>query len=212
MKKTFFIFLLAALWLAACGKPATPPPTATALPPTTTPTFTPTPHPTAAGFMTVTPVCISPIPAQNDINHALAFADTAFNPADWEKSYTVFESIVAVTRQNVVHGALAYIELRIEPCGYDEPDLNRDFSAANWQAIFANYESYQSIAECRTDTGLRLYQFKTQNQGLEYAINYWVKSDTDTRVIVTMLVFPIEELALLGTYSAQLFPDLPNCS
>jgi hypothetical protein len=122
------------------------------------------------------------------------------------------ESRVAVTWQDIGHSALVYLEALIFPCGYEEPDINAYFSDENWQTVFANYESYQPVTECRTDKGLRLYQFKTKNLGFEYAINYWVQSDTDTRIIVTMVVFPVEELALSGDYAVQLFPDLPNCS
>lgn len=214
MSKRFFIFLLLAILLSACGKAFTPvPPTSTQMPPTST--FTPTLQFTEAPLATVTPICgVSPEPTQADIDRALSYTGQIFAVSAWERTYSVAESHVAVTWQDVGHGALVYLEARIKPCGYEEPDLNKDFSGENWKAIFANYESYQLITECRIDTGLRLYQFKSQNQGYEYAINYWVQSDTDTRVIVTMIVFPAENegQALLSNYSAQLFPDLPECS
>ena len=106
------------------------------------------------------------------------------------KSYSVAEGRVTVTWQNTPLGAVVYLEALIFPCSYEEPDLNAYFSDENWKAIFANYESYELIDECKTDDGLRLYEFKTQNQGFEYEIRYWVENDTDTRVIVTMIVFP----------------------
>ncbi|MCA1899218.1 MAG: hypothetical protein LDL50_00790, partial [Chloroflexi bacterium] len=59
--------------------------------------------------------------------------------------------------------------------------------------------------------GLRLYEFKTQNQGFEYGVHYWVKSDTDTRVISLMVVFPLELKDALDDYSARLFPTYPSC-
>ncbi len=206
MKKRFFISLLFLIFLSACGKAATPP-TATPLPPIFTQAA-----PTQTDLPKATPVCISPDPTQKDIDRALSYTGEVFPAPVWEQSYATAESRVAVTFQDVGHGALVYLEARIKPCGYEEPDLNKDFNDENWKSIFANYESYQLVTECRTDTGLRLYQFKTQNQGFEYAINYWAQSDTDTRVITTMIVFPLEEQALLNSYSAQLFPKLPNCS
>jgi hypothetical protein len=56
-----------------------------------------------------------------------------------------------------------------------------------------------------------LYEFKAQNQGFEYGIKYWVKSDTDTRVISMMLVFPLELEAMMGDYSTRLFPTYTSC-
>lgn len=209
MNKQFFLPFLLFILLSACAKTSTPQ-TITSVPPTST--SAPTVVPTEVVLPTVTPVCISSEPRQTDIDRALSYTRETFSDPAWEQTYDVAESRVAVTWQDVGHGALVYLEARIKPCGYEEPDLNKDFNDENWQAIFANYESYQRVTECRTDTGLRLYQFKTQNQGFEYVINYWAQSDTNTRVIVTMIVFPLEEQALLNSYSAQLFPRLPNCS
>jgi len=218
MKKQLFIFLAAVFIVSSCGgKPNAVIPTPTPLPPfTSTPppllTSTPQAQPTEKPLPTVTPVCISRVPTQKDIDRALAYTGEVFSAPEWEQSYTVSENSVAVTWQNIAQGAVVYLEAIIFPCGYEEPDLNKYYSDENWKAIFANYESYESIAKCETSTGLRLYQFKTQNQGFEYRINYWVQNDTDTRVVSLMIVFPVEEQTLLGDYSARLFPDLPNCS
>jgi hypothetical protein len=208
MKKHLFIFLAVAFIVSSCGK------SSVAIPTSTPPLFTSTPptQPTKNPLPTVTPVCISPEPTQKDIDRALAYTGDAFSAPDWEQSNTVSENSVAVTWQNVVQGAVVYLEALIFPCSYEEPDLNKYYSDENWKAIFANYESYESIAQCRTNAGLRLYQFKTQNQGFEYRINYWVQNDTDTRVISTMIVFPAESQSLLDNYSFSLFPNLPNCS
>jgi hypothetical protein len=207
MNKQIFIFLATALIISSCGMAATAMPIS---PPSATSTSKI--QPTDTFLPTVTPACTSPKPTQADIDRALTYAGDVFKTPSWEASYIVSENNVAVTWQDISHSALGYLEARIKPCGYEEPDLNRDFNDEYWKAIFVNYASYQPITECRTDTGLSLYQFKSQNQGFEYAINYWVQSDTDTRVIVTMIVFPVEEQALLSDYSAKLFPELPNCS
>lgn len=210
MKKQIFILLIAAVILSSCGKPPAPPPTSTPLPP---PTITSTPRVVATNtpLPTVTPVCISSEPTQQDIDRARSYTGDTFD-SDWDQSEAALEGAYSVTWQNIVQGAVAYLEARIKPCGYEEPDLNRDFSDTNWSAIFANYESYESIAECKLNSGIRLYQFKTYNLGFEYKINYWVQSDTDNRIIVTMIVFPAESQSLLDEYSIRLFPNLPNCS
>ena len=116
-----------------------------------------------------------------------------------------------MTWSNGAATAIAYLEALIFPCTYEEPDLNTFFNEENWQIIFANYESYQPVAECRTDTGLRLYQFSTVDSGFTYNINYWVKNDTETRVISMMIVFPVESEALMTEYSNSLFPELTSC-
>ncbi len=207
MRKYFLYFIVSAILLSACGKTVAPiPPTVTISP---APTIVPT---QAVALPTVTPVCISSQPTQADVDRALSYTGDAFSAPEWERSYAATETAVAVTWQNASLSALVYLEARIKPCGYEEPDLNKEFSGDNWKSLFANYESYQPIAECRSDAGLRLYQFKAQTQGSEYAINYWAQSDTNTRVVATMIVFPLAEQSLLGTYSAQLFPNLPNCS
>ena len=210
MKKQIFILIIAAVILSSCGKPPAPPPTSTPLPP---PTITSTPRIVATNTQlpTVTPVCVSPEPTQQDIDRAHSYTGDAFD-SSWDQSEAALEGAYSITWQNIVQGAVAYLEARIKPCGYEEPDLNRDFSEATWSAIFANYESYESIAECKLDSGIRLYQFKTYNLGFEYKINYWVESDTDNRIIVTMIVFPAESQPLLDEYSIRLFPNLPNCS
>jgi hypothetical protein len=201
MKKLIFIFLAAAVIVSSCGKPDAATPTFI----TPTPTITPTIQPT------VTPVCISSNPTQKDIDRALAYTRSTFSKPDWEQSYTVNESAVDVLWQNISQSALVYLEALIKPCGYEELDLNKDFSDENWKAVFANYESYKLIDECKTNDGLRLYEFKTHNQGFDYEVRYWVENDTDTRLIVTMIVFPIELKLLLDEYSSLLFPDYSTC-
>jgi hypothetical protein len=210
MNKQLFIFLLFAVVVSSCGIPATATPTPT-LTPAPPPTSTPETPLTDEPLPTVTPVCISSEPTQNDIDRALSYTGDTFDMPEWEQSYTVNDTNVSVLWQNVPQSALVYLETRIKPCGYEEPDLNKEFSDENWKAVFANYESYELIDECKNNDGLRLYEFKTQNQGLEYEINYWVENDTDTRVIVTMIVFPLETKLLLDEYSSMLFPDYSTC-
>jgi hypothetical protein len=112
---------------------------------------------------------------------------------------------------NNAQGAIVYLEAIIFPCSYEEPDLNNYYSDENWKTIFQNYEGYELLDECKTNAGTRLYEFKTQNQGFEYEIKYWVQNDTDTRVISTMIVFPLESKLLLDEYSSMLFPGYSTC-
>jgi hypothetical protein len=207
MKKRLLL-LLAAIMISSCGKPIPAPPTT--VPSPTEPPPTQKAEPTETPLPTVTPACISPEPTQNDIDFALAFSGQVFDSTDWERTYTVSGDRVSVTWLNNPLGAVAYLEVLIFPCGYEEPDLNNYYDD-NWGTIFQNYESYTSVAECRRNDGLRLYEFEAQNQGFEYGIKYWVKSDTDSRVISLMVVFPLDLKDMLDNYSARLFPIYSSC-
>jgi len=210
MNILFFIFLVSAFIVSSCGIPVAA--TSTAVPMVTLSIISTTEiQPTNKVSPTVAPVCISSEPTQADIDRALAYTGELFSTPDWEQSYSLNGSTVTVLWQGVPQSALVYLEARNMPCGYGELDLNKDFSDENWKTVFVNYESYEMIDECKTGTGLRLYEFKTHNQGFEYKIRYWVENDTDARVIVTMIVFPLESNLLLDEYSSKLFPDYSTC-
>jgi hypothetical protein len=206
MNKQLFIFLAIAVIVSSCGKPATATPTLVP-PPTSTPKIQLTDKP----LPTVTPVCISSEPTQKDIDRALAYTAETLSVSEWQQSYSVAEDRVAVTWQNSPLGAVVYLEAIVFPCSYEEPDLNQYFNDETWKGIFANYESYELVDECKSNDGLRLYEFKTVNQGYEYEIRYWVENDTETRVISTMIVFPLETKLLLDEYSSMLFPGYSTC-
>ena len=177
----------------------------------TTPTPTPVqlrdlPHTTA------TQACIPAEPTQSDIERVRSFAQAVMEPEAWQQSTATSEGYVAVTWQNIPLSALIHLEARIKPCGYTDADLDADFSDENWGLILRNYGSHELGAACRTGDGLRLYQFKAQNQGIAYSIKYWVRSDTRYRVITAMFVFPSGSESVLEGYAARLFPDLTSCS
>ena len=160
-----------------------------------------------------TPVCISAQPTQADIDRALLFTSETFNTPDWERSYTVSENRVSVSWLNNSQGALAYLEALIFPCGYEEPDIDKYFNDENWKIIFQSYESYTSTSPmCRTDNGLRLYEFKAVSQGFDYDIRYWAKNDTVNRVITFMFVVPVGSESMMNDIASRLFPRLSTCS
>jgi hypothetical protein len=204
MKKTFPFFLALATVLIAssCAKlnPIAP-----------TPPFIPTKP--AMPLAKLTPVCISTQPTQADIDRALMFTGVTFSASEWERSYTVSENRVSVSWLNNSLGALAYLEALIFPCGYEEPDVNNYFSDENWKLIFQSYESYTSTSPmCKTDSGLRLYEFKAVSQGFDYDIRYWAKNDTVNRVITFMFVVPVGNESTMDNIASRLFPQLSTCS
>ncbi|HCR70948.1 MAG TPA: hypothetical protein DIW23_05860, partial [Anaerolineae bacterium] len=155
--------------------------------------------------------CISPEPTQDDVDRALSFTGKLFDTQDWERTYTVGVDKVSVTWYSERLTSIAFLEALIFPCGYEELDLDYFFSVDNWVIVFGNYQSYEYVDECRLDSGVRLYQFITVDQGFEYDVHYWVVNDTDTRVISMMVVMPIESQVLIDEFSYSLFPQLPEC-
>jgi hypothetical protein len=163
---------------------------------------------------TFTPVCISSQPTQADIDRALMFTGAAFSAAEWQRSEpAVSENRVSVSWLNNSQGTLAYLEALIFPCSYEEPDINNYFDDKNWKIIFQSYDSYTSTAPmCRTDNGLRLYEFKAASAGNDYDVRYWVQNDTDNRVISLMFVTPADNEAMMNDFTSRLFPRLSTCS
>lgn len=203
MKRIYPVFL--AIFLSSCATSGAPASTPT-IPPTETPSVTKTP------LATVTAVCISPEPAEEDVDAVLSYTDGVFDLNEWEQSYVVGEEKVSVTLQNIPQSAVVFLEAIIFSCGYEEPDLNRFLSDDHWDALFANYDDFEMIDQCRSDIGLRLYEFEASSQGVDYNISYWEENDTDERIITTMIAFPFGSEATMDEYSTQLFPELPNCS
>ena len=199
--KKILIAVVIIILISACGTPGTATPS-NELPP---------PDANNPSSEQATPACISSEPTDADIDRALTYTKEMFNGPEWERSYTVGGGRVSVTWVNTTDAAIAYSEALIFPCSYEEPDLNNFFNVDNWSVIFGNYESYQLIAECRTDNGLRLYQFSAVEEGYDYSINYWVENDTETRVMVVMIVFPAESTVVMDEYSNNLFPKLTSC-
>ena len=202
MKTKLFSCLFIILFISACGTPNTP-----------APTSTPQPQPTKIIQPTEfsSPGCISPEPTQNDINQALSYSDKMFDTIDWERSYSVAETRVAVTWLSSQLSSVTYLEALIFPCSYEDIDIDNYFNDENWAVIFENYESYEMTNECASDGGLRLYQFEAKNLGSDYFIRYWVKPDTDHRIITMMMTFPFQNIAALEDYSYRLFPTLTTC-
>jgi hypothetical protein len=210
MIKFFYISLLIAVIVSSCAVPDMA--ALTSVPPTVKlPIVIPSTQPADTPPPTLTPVCISSEPTQKDIDRALSYTHEIFDESDWEKNFTFAENRVSVTWLNNAQGAIVYLEVIIFPCSYEESDLNKYYSNESWEIIFQNYESYELMDECKTDAGLRLYEFETKNQGFEYGVRYWVSNDTDTRVISSMIVFPLESQSMLDEYSSMLFPDYSTC-
>lgn len=149
-------------------------------------------------------------PTEEDVRFLLTIGQDLFSKPEWVKSYTVEPYKVSLTRQNNAQSAIAYGEYLIYTCGYGQANLDEYFSDANFAIVFANYDSYTQTNFCE-EGSLALYEYDLVFEGAPYLSRYWVKQQSDTRLLVLMLVFPENNRALLDSYATRLFPDLSSC-
>lgn len=149
-------------------------------------------------------------PAEEDVRFALSIGQDLFSKPEWVKSYTVEPYQVRLTRLNDTESAVAYIEYLMYNCGYGQADLDERFSQASFAIVFQNYESHAQTNFCE-EGNLALYEYDLVNDEYPYAARYWVKQQSDTRLLIVMLVFPRENSTLMDTYATRLFPDLASC-
>lgn len=149
-------------------------------------------------------------PSQQDVRFALEFGAAPFNQPDWVKNYTVDPYRITLTRTNDRENAVAYLEYLMYNCGYGQDELDEYFSDEGFGVVFANYESYNLYNFCEAGN-LALYEYALENADESYAARYWVQQSTDTRLLIFMLVFPVDRMFVMNGYASQLFPDLVAC-
>lgn len=149
-------------------------------------------------------------PTDADVQKILSFGKEAFTSNDWHKTYTVEPYKITLARSNDVEQAIAYSEYLIFTCGYGQTEMDNYFNDEGFNVIFADYESHTLSNFCEQKS-LALYEYDLVDTSLPFKARYWVKQDTDTRVLVYMLVFPQASSTPLNEYSQKIFPDLPVC-
>lgn len=149
-------------------------------------------------------------PSDADVEKILTFGRESFDSTQWVKSYTVEPYKITLTRRNDPIQAIAYSEYLIFTCGYTQDDMNNYFNDEGFSIIFSDYESYSLGNFCET-SGLSLYEYNLVDEGAPFQARYWVKQDTDTRILVYMLVFPEASSGALDQYSQKIFPSLSAC-
>lgn len=148
-------------------------------------------------------------PTEQDINDILSFSKKTFDRPGWERSYTVMPDRVAVTWLNNDLGGLAYFENLLYNCGGAYDQIDEYLSKDAFAIIFTDYDSYKETVYCQASE-LRLHQFDVINQGQPYQIRYWAEPQSDTRVYIGMLVFPIDS-PHMDEYAKSLYPQLVEC-
>ena len=149
-------------------------------------------------------------PTDKDLQYVMSFGQEIFSSKDWIKSYTVEPYKISLSRHNDALNAISYIEYLIYTCGYSQANLNNYFNDQGFNVIFGGYESHTLAKFCEKKS-LALYEYDLVNNGADYVAHYWVKQDTETRVLVVMIVLPKDNPTLMNQYSQKLFPDLTSC-
>jgi hypothetical protein len=149
-------------------------------------------------------------PTDADIQKMLSFGKESFTSNDWQKSYTVEPYKISLTRRNDAIQAIAQSDYFIFTCGYGQTEMGNTFNDANFNLIFSNYESHALSKFCEIKN-LALYEYDLTLNGQPFKARYWVKQDTDTRILAYELVFPQTGAATLNEYSQKIFPDLSAC-
>lgn len=149
-------------------------------------------------------------PSDKDVQYALSFGKDLFSNAQWIKSYTVEPYKISISRHNDTKSSVAYLEYLIYNCGYGQKDLGDYFNDQGFDIVFGSYDSHSLAHFCEIKS-LALYEYDLVSDGQNYSARYWVEQNSDTRVLVMMLVYPVDDLATLDQYSQQLFPQLAAC-
>lgn len=150
------------------------------------------------------------LPSEDDVRFALSFGSQHLDPLQWVRSYTVEPYKVSVTRKNDTEGAIAFTEYLLFNCGYSQADLDNYFSDENFNIVFGNYDSHTLQKFCE-NKGLALYEYQAVTEGMDFLARYWVKQESDKRLLVFMLVFPQANQNTLNSYAQKIFPDLTHC-
>lgn len=152
-------------------------------------------------------------PTDRDVRYALKFSGKTFESDDWQRSYTVESGRVSITWLNHSTSSLAFMDYLLYSCGYTQEEIDDYHSDQNFEeVIFRDYQDVQRTSTCSVEAGdLRLHEFTASVEERDYIIRYWVKLDSPTRVLDTMLVFPAGSEAELERYASEILPELSVC-
>jgi hypothetical protein len=157
-----------------------------------------------------TDACGAIEPTEANVKYTLNFGKSAFTSKDWSKSYTVEPYKISLTRKNDAESAVAYSEFLIYTCGYGQKEMNEYFNDEGFKIVFEGYESHALGKFCEQKS-LALYEYDLVNESTDYKARYWVKQNSDTSILVMLLVFPKADSAKLDQYSKIIFPELTSC-
>jgi len=151
-------------------------------------------------------------PTDEDVKRTLTLGGDQFDSPNWEKRYSVEPYRVTVIRKNTSEGIVALAENLIFTCGYGQNELNDLFSGENLSSIFSDYDTMAISNFCEKPNDIAMYELDLSLDGADYISRFWVKQESDTRLLTMRLVFPTADLAKLEEYSKKVFPEYPFCN
>lgn len=148
--------------------------------------------------------------SRREIYTALSYGDDIFEPETWRASAREESAKTVALWESDDHGAIGYLEYLHFEGGLNEEVIKNTFND-NWFDIsFQNYASWEEVAECQFD-GTTLFEFDMLNNDIEYRMRYWIRAETETRLITFFLVFPTEQMEALDDYSTRFDPVGTTC-
>jgi hypothetical protein len=139
------------------------------------------------------------------------FAPGVFERAVWKESFSSSPERVTKTWFSSDLGAVSYLEYLVYNCGYSQTDMETYYSDENFKKnIFQNYEDVKKTAEC-SQNGLQHFEFTGSYKETKYILYYWVKQESDSRILGLMMAFPTPQEDALKKYARRVYSELATC-
>jgi hypothetical protein len=153
--------------------------------------------------------CPDPQPTQDFIDSVVDYKSEVFQTEGWKRSYAVMESRVSVTWRNDPLGAIINID-HVIFCDVTNARIDEYYVDSFFDVMFQNYEGYEPVRDCRSDD-MRLYEFKAKSSGYDYNARFWVELVDGDHTRETLLVFPVDDITNMTTYSNKIMSQLTTC-
>ncbi len=152
-------------------------------------------------------------PSKEDVAFLSTFTGETFTSEEWIKSDSVKDLRASTTWIHQDEGGVAYAEYLLYNCGCTQSDVEHYLSGLNSEnAMFHNYQNIQLVKQCALENeAVTLYEFSVTWKEDAYSLRYWVKLQSQTRILTMMLAFPESSTSLMSQYATAIFPELPSC-
>jgi hypothetical protein len=141
----------------------------------------------------------------------LALVEGVFDAPEWAMQSVSGDTQTRVVFQSEPIGRVADVQFLHYDCGMPVGEVNTLYSSEGIDYLLSQYDTYSWVQACMMgDTSLA--EFEATYDGATYAMRYWVKEISPTRLFSLNLVFPQSEVDEQARYAQMLFPELPDCS